>query len=396
MTPASQHPATPPRRSGADGEETVAAATAATESSQAAAPGEGPESQAGSTRAKAAIRPATTETAEGAEEAGETGDGAAKGESVASAPAPESTAAAGRGSDSAGVGGATANGGRTEAEAEADGAAVAEAKSRLPAFVRTMSATAINQPRQESGPVGRPRKTMLYGAAAAGVLLVSVPFLANAGKDDGPKRSSTAAAGTVLGGNTQEAPGDFKLPVTQSPSSSPSVKAKKEKKTPPPPTPKAETSPAKQPVVQSTPQSKSKAKPTPKPTPVVTLSSPVSPRSGLSGRCLDVPASTFYSGAQLSVWDCNNGPAQQWQFGSDGTIRIKNLCMDVVSLAKGYPITITNCDGDKSQNFVLNQRHELRNNATGLCVDIKGDNPGNGASLQLWDCLGTKDQMWLV
>ncbi len=81
-----------------------------------------------------------------------------------------------------------------EAEGDTDPSASAAAQSRLPALVKTMSATAIGKPQPEAGPVGRPGKAALAGAAVVGALLVSVPFLVLAGnKDDEPRRTNTAA-----------------------------------------------------------------------------------------------------------------------------------------------------------------------------------------------------------
>ena len=34
---------------------------------------------------------------------------------------------------------------------------------------------------------------------------------------------------------------------------------------------------------------------------------------------------------------------------------------------------------------------------TGKCIDVAGDDVGpNGASVQIWDCLGVRDQSWTV
>ena len=101
-------------------------------------------------------------------------------------------------------------GARSDSESEAEQGGTAAAQSRLPALVRTMTATAIGRPEHDAGPVGRPGKAVLAGAAVAGALLVSVPFLILVGNDDkGPEQPSVAAAGTVLDGSGPDAPGDF-------------------------------------------------------------------------------------------------------------------------------------------------------------------------------------------
>lgn len=130
----------------------------------------------------------------------------------------------------------------------------------------------------------------------------------------------------------------------------------------------------------------------------MTFSAPVSIRSHLSGRCVDVPNADFTDGKKLIVWDCNNGAAQRWRFASDGTIRINGMCLDVANanFNDGTPIQIAWCSGNIAQKFVVNEAHDLVNTVVGKCVDIKDNNTGNGAALQLWTCAGTDNQKWSV
>ncbi|MEW2424095.1 ricin-type beta-trefoil lectin domain protein [Streptomyces nigra] len=322
----------------------------------------------------------------------------------------------------------TTPGGRPESEAEADSdseadpGAAAEAKSRLPALVRTMTATAIDRPRQEAAQVGRPGKAALAGAAVAGALLVSVPFLVLTGGDD-KGAEAAPAGGTVLGGGAQEAPGDFV--VTKPDTAAPDDHEKSSGK-PGKPVERVPGGAAKQNPGKETPKRDGGGENRPKsgtgekdgsaksgggkasggggadrPSDSgsgVTFSAPVSIRSHLSGRCLDVPNADFGDGKKLFVWDCNNGVAQKWQFASDGTLRIQGLCLDVANAnySDGTPIQIARCSGNAAQKFVLNERHDLVNTVVGKCVDIKDNNRGNGAWLQLWTCAGTDNQKWSV
>ncbi|PWS47978.1 hypothetical protein DLE01_28975, partial [Streptomyces sp. FT05W] len=277
-------------------------------------------------------------------------------------------------------------------------------------LVRTMTATAIGRPEQDAGTVGRPGKAVLAGAAVAGALLVSVPFLILVGNDDkGPERTSVAAAGTVLDGSGPEAPGDFA--VTPAETTSPAVKKTKaaeepvkEKPVEKVPVPeKAEDAPkAAEPKAQPKKESAEKKSDTAKKqpakaaAPAVTFSGPVSFRSHLSGRCIDVPGHDFSDGKALHVWDCNGAPAQKWQFASDGTIRIKGLCLDVANanFSDGTPIQIAWCNGNAAQKFALNGAHDLVNTVVGMCVDIAGANRNSGAALQLLHCSGNPAQKW--
>ncbi|WP_248506214.1 ricin-type beta-trefoil lectin domain protein [Streptomyces sp. D2-8] len=309
-----------------------------------------------------------------------------------------------------------------EAEPDTDPGAAAAAKSRLPALVRTMTATAIDRP-QQTGPVGRPGKAVLAGAAVAGALLVSVPFLVLGGHDD-KDRERSASAGTVLGGSGQEAPGEFA--VTESGSSSPSAREKDSGKNGNKPQKPVRESSASAPAEKAgageaespdkggsqkdadrndPPKKKqdsgTKAGNSAKSRPAgggsgVTFSAPVSLRSHLSGRCVDVPWSDFSDGAKLFVWDCNGSAAQQWRFASDGTIRVKDKCLDVANanFNDGTPLQIAWCNGNAAQKFALNGSHDLVNTVVGKCVDIRDNNRDNGAWLQLWSCNGADTQKW--
>jgi hypothetical protein len=292
-----------------------------------------------------------------------------------------------------------------------------------------MTATAIDQPRR-AATVGRPGRAALAGAAVAGALLISVPFLVLGG--DNSKDSKTATADTVLGGEQLEKPGDFALgpadnglpgsdttrsgrrgiPSKGDPagSSTPSQQASSNKSekgagtgNKPDQTDVNNTRDDDQSAetgqsgngaahsngTQSQPRTQPRAQ-------GPTLSSPMSLRSHLSGRCIDVPGSDFRDGRPLWVQDCNNAASQKFQVASDGTLRIKGLCMDVANANynNGTPIQIARCNGGPAQKFRLNQAHDLVNTAVGKCVDIVDKNRSSGARLQLWSCNGADNQKW--
>lgn len=318
----------------------------------------------------------------------------------------------------------------SDPDPDPDPSASAAAQSRLPALVRTMSATAIGQQQQEAGPVGRPGKAALAGAAVVGALLVSVPFLVLAGNnDDGPKRTNAAAAGTVLDGSGQEAPGEFAVTAPETSASAEDENGKKGEKSKdgepetagnpvpviPPAAgpsgggkdaPKKEAAPKAAPKKADSPTAQPKnagggAKNQPaKAGPAVTLSGPVSFRSHLSGRCLDVPGHNFNDGQPLFMWDCNGADAQKWRFASDGTIRAKDKCLDVANanFNNGSRIQLAWCNGSAAQKFALNGAHDLVNTVVGKCVDIPNHSRGRGPEtyLILWTCTGLDNQKWSV
>ncbi|MFD3654588.1 ricin-type beta-trefoil lectin domain protein [Streptomyces sp. NPDC058620] len=417
MTRSSQQPPASPRaraESASGGEEPAVTSTPETAAATAVLgepKSEPAEAKTGAEAGKAATGApgapgAEKESGEAEEESGEaeegTGGGGTTEPETASEPGTEPVSSSG-----------------VRSEPEADPGATAAAQSRLPAFVRTMTATAIGRPQQQAGPVGRPGRTVLAGAAIAGALLVSVPFLVLAGNDDeGPEPPSVTAAGTVLDGSAQEAPGEFAVtpPETGAPDDGKKkdtdepVAEKPARQAPPSvPAPAPDTAkdaPKKAAVPKDQPEKQSVEKesggaakpPAVKAAPAVTLSAPVSLRSHFSGRCIDVPAHDFSDGKALFVWDCNNGEAQKWQFASDGTIRIKGKCLDVANanFRDGTPIQIAWCNGNAAQKFVLNPSHDLVNTVVGMCVDIKDGNRGSGAWLQLWTCTGADNQKWSV
>ncbi|MCX4516776.1 ricin-type beta-trefoil lectin domain protein [Streptomyces anulatus] len=316
--------------------------------------------------------------------------------------------------------GGAATPGAAAPDSETDPSASAAAQSRLPALVRTMTATAIGQPQQEAGPVGRPGRAALAGAAVVGAVLVSVPFLVLAGNnDDGPKQTNAAAAGTVLDGSGPEAPGEFAVTAPETSAPAEDGKGKKD-----------EAKPGKAgnpvPVVPSADGGKEEAKKgdgskdtaekadsseeqpekesgggknqPAKAQPAVTFSGPVSFRSHLSGRCLDVPGHNFNDGQPLFMWDCNGADAQKWRFGSDGTIRARDKCLDVANanFNNGSRIQLAWCNGADAQKFTLNGAHDLVNTAVGKCVDIPNHSKGRGPEtyLILFDCTGNDNQKW--
>lgn len=303
-------------------------------------------------------------------------------------------------------------------DSETDPSASAAAQSRLPALVRTMTATAIGQPQQEAGPVGRPGRAALAGAAVVGAVLVSVPFLVLAGNnDEGPKQQNAAAAGTVLDGSGPEAPGEFAVTAPETSAPAEDGKGKKDEAKPEkggdavPVVPPADggkearkgddskETAKKADAPKGKPEAEGGGKNQPaKAQPAVTFSGPVSFRSHLSGRCLDVPGHNFNDGQPLFMWDCNGADAQKWRFGSDGTIRARDKCLDVANanFGNGSRIQLAWCNGADAQKFTLNSAHDLVNTAVGKCVDIPNHSKGRGPEtyLILFDCTGNDNQKW--
>ncbi|MFJ7327875.1 ricin-type beta-trefoil lectin domain protein [Streptomyces cyaneofuscatus] len=444
-----QTPASPEARteSGAEGEGTAVnsaagaapvASAASAVPDTAAAPGTAPAAAPGTAPAPApdsTPAPAPDSAPARAESEAATASKTSKGKASGEPQSSESEESAAPKSPEAAAPAAGTPGAAPAPDSDPDPSASAAAQSRLPALVRTMSATAIGQPQQEAGPVGRPGKAALAGAAVVGALLVSVPFLVLAGNnDDGPRQTNAAAAGTVLDGSGPEAPGEFAVTAPETSAAAEDEKGKKgdegaaEKAgnavpaIPPPAAPSggdkdapkkeadSEAPPKKKAVSEAPPKKADSPKAQPKKDtggakaqpakaqPAVTFSGPVSFRSHLSGRCLDVPGHNFNDGQPLFMWDCNGAEAQQWRFGSDGTIRAKDKCLDVANanFNNGTPIQLAWCNGSAAQKFTLNGAHDLVNTVVGKCVDIPNHSKSRGPStyLILWECTGNDNQKW--
>ncbi|WP_406465741.1 ricin-type beta-trefoil lectin domain protein [Streptomyces sp. NBC_00111] len=418
MTRSAQQPSASARaraESGSVSEETASATLA--ETTPEAKPGTSeptPEARSATSDPESEASPAPAPAPAGTGAGGATAEpeaGASTRPEAGATTDPEAGASTGPGSSSGTPAGPeTSSGARPEADHDSGAAA----ESRLPALVRTMTATAIGRP-QQTGPVGRPGKAVLAGAAIAGALLVSVPFLVLATDDDKDPDRPTTAAGTVLTGSGQEAPGEFAVTPTEpgtpgagtkgpDASEKPAKTVQQAPKAPAPDTEKAAGEKKKDdaekpaaPKKQSGGAEKSgSTRNKPAAAPAVTLSAPVSFRSHLSGRCIDVPGHDFSDGKALHMWDCNNAPAQKWQFASDGTIRIRGLCLDVANanFSDGAVIQIARCSDNPAQKFALNGAHDLVNTVVGMCVDIAGANPNNRAALQLLKCSGNPAQKW--
>ncbi|WP_067501934.1 ricin-type beta-trefoil lectin domain protein [Actinoplanes sp. TFC3] len=75
--------------------------------------------------------------------------------------------------------------------------------------------------------------------------------------------------------------------------------------------------------------------------------------TGVGGKCLDVKDNGTADGTPVQMWDCFGGANQQWTYTSG---------------------------------------RDLKNVASGKCLDVSGT--ANGAKLQIWTCTGGSNQKW--
>ncbi|MET9076997.1 RICIN domain-containing protein [Streptomyces sp. NPDC004232] len=118
------------------------------------------------------------------------------------------------------------------------------------------------------------------------------------------------------------------------------------------------------------------------------------------GKCLDVQGSGTANGTPVQIYTCNNSAAQEWKFWGayDGGYALYNTnarkCLDVKSGndANGTKIQLWTCNGSPAQQWQLDVRAagELKNAATGKCLDLHTFDNGNDT--QLYTCNGTDAQ----
>ncbi|UQU67264.1 RICIN domain-containing protein [Couchioplanes caeruleus] len=113
-----------------------------------------------------------------------------------------------------------------------------------------------------------------------------------------------------------------------------------------------------------------------------------------SGRCLDVPGSSTANGVQPIIWDCSGAANQRWT--ADGqTLRSLGKCLDAPTGATaGAKAQMWDCHGGTNQQWTVNADGTIRNQQSGLCLDVNGGGTANGTTVVLWTCTAAANQRW--
>lgn len=244
------------------------------------------------------------------------------------------------------------------------------------------------------GPVGdptpaRPRRPVLLlgalGAVAVVLTIATAVVLANR-----PGEIGTPGPVALTGEPVAESPAEPADPRTPDPASpSPSVP-------PSPATPPA--GPDRQAVAAAASQQPTATAEPPEPSadagpgPVLRAGLLA---SGASGRCLTGAGELD----TVLLYDCRQRPSdQRWEFHSDGTVRVRGLCLDVRdgSTANGAQVILAGCSGAPSQQFHLNSVDDLYHRQGKKCVDVYDGRQDNGALTILWPCSGAANQSWYL
>ncbi|MFF0465665.1 RICIN domain-containing protein [Streptomyces mexicanus] len=117
------------------------------------------------------------------------------------------------------------------------------------------------------------------------------------------------------------------------------------------------------------------------------------------GKCLDVEGGRTDNGTPVQIYTCNGGAAQRWTVEGDDTgLHLRNTnsskCLDVSGTKpdNGTKIQIWTCNSSPAQTWEYNLRAttQLKNTATGKCLDLHSYD--NGYNAQLYTCNGTGAQ----
>src|SRR5262245_50643506 len=120
---------------------------------------------------------------------------------------------------------------------------------------------------------------------------------------------------------------------------------------------------------------------------------------------IDIPASDYSPGKQLTISECTGKANQTFGFDNGSNLTAGGLCMDALgpnsqTPTAGDPVTIVECDGSDHQVWELQTFESDENvfaiaNAEGLCVTADGEVLGRGTALILAQCNEQENQGWV-
>ncbi|WOB48643.1 ricin-type beta-trefoil lectin domain protein [Xanthomonas hydrangeae] len=119
--------------------------------------------------------------------------------------------------------------------------------------------------------------------------------------------------------------------------------------------------------------------------------------SGPSGKCLDITGGSSQNGTAIQVWGCNGFSQQKWslQRGSSSLrTAVANRVLDIagVSNADGAGLQLFDSLNTRNQAWFFNGSAIIATG--GKVLDVVGASSTNGARLQLYDNLSGANQIW--
>ncbi|WP_435125545.1 ricin-type beta-trefoil lectin domain protein [Actinacidiphila sp. bgisy144] len=101
-------------------------------------------------------------------------------------------------------------------------------------------------------------------------------------------------------------------------------------------------------------------------------------------------------GAVIRTYTCNNSAAQQWAFGTDGTVKVLGMCLDTTGNATkaGTVVTLDTCSSDATQKWKVTASGTIVSVAnSAMCVTDPGGSSTLRTALTLATC-GSAGQKW--
>jgi hypothetical protein len=122
--------------------------------------------------------------------------------------------------------------------------------------------------------------------------------------------------------------------------------------------------------------------------------------TGPGGQCLDVSGNDDgVDGAVVDLWGCQSTAIDQhWTHNSDDSLSTLGRCLDITddSTAVGAKVELWDCNGGANQIWVQQSNGSLLNPQSGLCLDDPDDSSTDGTQLQIYTCNGTAAQTYSV
>jgi alpha-galactosidase len=117
--------------------------------------------------------------------------------------------------------------------------------------------------------------------------------------------------------------------------------------------------------------------------------------SGIAGKCVDDSGSGTADGNPVILYTCTGNANQRWTLPGDGTVRTLGKCLDAPGTTAGTATDLRTCSGSSAQQWSYQQNGNLKNAASGLCLDVNGGGSADGTKLILWSCgYNQNNQVW--
>jgi len=129
-------------------------------------------------------------------------------------------------------------------------------------------------------------------------------------------------------------------------------------------------------------------------------------RGEQSGRCVTVTGGSRGAGAGVSLRSCDGSSEQKWALrpatagyalqvyrqavGPEDDVVPPQLC----AAASGGSVTVQSCDDIDAQTWTLAANGNIRNKATGTCLNASGGATGDGTPVIVYSCSATSNMVW--